>query len=398
MSKKKIVIFEFQDLRYASRARKEAFSLSNNGINVTLIGFNRNIIKKRKYIFKGVWFVEIPVLNLFQNRFIGKVLNIFYFNLFLLWFLLRENFDVYHLHDLKLFFPAYLTYLIKRKPLIYDAHELHIRKREKQTVRNKILNRYDEFKERILIKVSTFILQASDLRAVFFADYYKTEKPIVIENHDNLQLINYNLPNIRDILKLKKNDIILIYTGNISIGGNQSIDNVIKSLIYLPENVYFCIMGRGNQNSIGELENIARELKVQNRFKVIPPVVSENVVSTIQSADIGVIPIYANCLNSEYSALNKLSQSLMAGLAIIGSYYSNLKDVVLNNDIGKVGSLFAPQDPESIAKATLEVINGDMEYLKQNARRLAEIKLNWEYEEKKLVNIYNKIFNEYNNN
>jgi len=385
---KKIVIFEFQDLRYASRARKEAFSLSKNGFDVTLVGFSRVINKKNKYIERGVYFVEVPFLRFFKDKFIGKVLNIFLTNIFLTKFLIINDFNIYHLHDLKLFFPALIARVFKNRPLIYDAHELHIKKRENKSYRDKILSKYDEIKERILIKLSKGILQASDLRAEYFQNYYKTKKPIVIENHENLININNKVKDIKTILGLSDDSIILIYTGNISIGGNQNIVNVIKALAYLPENIHFCLMGRGSENTIKKLLEIADDINIKKRFHIIPPVKSEEVVSTISSADIGIIPIYANCLNSEYSALNKLSQSLMAGLAIASSDYENMRKVIFNNKIGVVGNTFNVESIISIADSIKFILNSNLKEMKIKARLLAETELNWENEEKKLIDFY----------
>lgn len=73
---RKVLIFEYQDLRYASRARKEAFSLSVAGYDVTLLGFNRQIKHKKQYSHLGVNFCEFPLWKNNKRSFLQKVINI----------------------------------------------------------------------------------------------------------------------------------------------------------------------------------------------------------------------------------------------------------------------------------------------------------------------------------
>ena len=143
-------------------------------------------------------------------------------------------------------------------------------------------------------------------------------------------------------------------------------------------------MGFGNDSAKSKLSDIAKEFKVSKRFHFIPPVLSKYVVSYISEADVAVIPILANSLNSRYSALNKVSQSLMAGLPLASSNYENLIEIVLNNPIGRVGSVFNVNDPIEISQAIKDCLYNDNLYGK-NSLQLAEKYMNWEREEKKLL-------------
>jgi len=389
-----IVVFEFQNVNYASRARKEAFSLAKEGFNVTLIGFKSRGKTEIKIVNNNFRIIQFSSFSL--NRFSGlsKLINVLVLNFKILFFFIKNGFDVYHLHDLKLFYPAILIKFIKRKKLIYDAHELHVRKRP-YSIRNRMFDQYDKFKERILISNANAIIQASSKRADFFSTYYNTSKPHVIENHEIISTASHTIKNIRTLSGLNDQDKIIVFTGNISINSNQGIDKVILALTFLDENIHFCILGNGSDKTITYLNQLANKINVLSRVHFLLPVKSEEVVSTIHSADIGIIPIYANSLNSEYSALNKLSQSLMAGLPIACSNYENLEHVIYENPLAKIGESFNVLDPESIATAVNKIFNSNsFNEMKINARKLAVQKLNWDQEEKKLIKIYYETIND----
>ena len=388
--KKKIVIFEFQDIRYASRARKEAFSLAKK-YEVTLVGFNKSISSKKLNIKNGVSIIEFSIPFPKMTFFFLKIINIFFFNISLLfWFIFNKQ-DVYHLHNLKPIYPALIAKSFFRSKLIYDAHELHIDKRAQKKLKQKILMKFDYLNEARLIKEADIILQASQERAEYFAKYYKTEKPLVIENFANFKKCDIKEKKyLQEMYNLSSNTKIIMFTGFMSIGGNQRIDNSIRSLQYLDDKHHFFILGIGTESIKQKLINIAEEVDVKEQLHFVNPVPSEKVVFILSQANVAIIPIYATSLNSRFSALNKVSQSLMAGLPIACSNYENLERLVLNNPIGLIGSNFNVENPQSISKSIINCLSNEKEY-KKNALLLAKKYLNWEKQEKKLFEIYNLI-------
>ncbi len=388
--KNKVLIYEFQDIRFASRARKEASSLAKI-YDVELIGFNRELSKKRITKNDNLTIVEFPILYNNSRSFLTKVLNIFFTNFTIGRYIIKTKADIYLMHNLKLFYPSIIAKFVNGSKIVYDAHELHMAKRPNKTFKQKILTKYDILKEKYLIRISSLIIQASKQRAIYFSEFYRTKEPLVIENFANyVNLVNFEGLRIKDFLGLKDFNQIIIFTGFISIGGNQRIDKVIQSLVYLDKNVHFCVLGFGTDGIKEELKMIAQKHGVSTRFHFIPPVLSDEVVSYISQADVAVIPIYATSLNSRHSALNKVSQSLMAGLPLACSNYENLLEVAQNNNVGTVGQVFEVNQPESIAEAISMCLKHKNEYSK-NALELAKYYFNWESQEDKLLSEFNKI-------
>jgi len=390
---KKVFIFEFQDIRYASRARKEAFSLSKEGYQVTLIGFNSNSKKRNTHNQNGVKIIEYPLRFDYKKSFLHKFLAVILFNIKLLPYFILNKADIYHAHNLKVLYLSLIGKKLFNAKLIYDAHELHTEKRELKTKLSKILCKKDYKREKRYVRNADLVLQANYKRSEHFKKIYNTKLPITIENHNNIIEIKPNKNSISKLIGVNNANII-VFTGFISIGGNQKIDNVIRALKFLPDNYVLVTIGPYKEDIKNALYKIAEEDMNEKRVFILPPVLSEEVVPLISTASVAVIPIYANCLNSEYSALNKFSQSLMAGLPIVSSNYENLSKMIINNNIGPVGELFNVEDPDLIAKAIEKCFETEEKYqhLKNNAFALAEKFINWENEEKKLFKAYDKLF------
>jgi len=383
----KIAVVEYQNIKYASRARKEAFSLSSY-YKVFLLGIdpNTNINKIEKNVNILQYRIPYPITS---NR-IKKAINMFIFNYKIFVWIMKNHIDLVIMHNIYPMFSIIPSYKLKKFNIIYDAHELHFNKRDNNILINNILKWIDYINERIILKHCKLVFQASDERAQYFAKLHKTSIPIVIENHANyIETYPNNVKrNIIDNLPLGTK--IIIYTGNISLGGNQRIDNVINSLKYLDSSIHFCILGIGNSNIKERLIEYARVNGVENRIHYINPVKSELVVNLISKANVAVIPIYANCLNSKYSALNKLSQSLMAGLPIACSNYDNLRKLILDNEIGQVGDVFNVMSPHSIAQAINNCLQNETIF-RQRALELARFRINWENQEKILLKAINLV-------
>ena len=366
---KKIAVVEFQDLKYASRARKEAFSLSSY-YKVFLLGIDPHM--NINQIEKNVKIIQFRIPYPITSNRIRKVVNMFIFNYKVFVWIMNHHIDLVIMHNIYPLFSIIPSYKLKHFNIIYDAHELNFDKRTNNNLINNILKWIDYINERIILKHCKLVFQASNERAYYFAKLYKTSIPIVIENYVNYIKIYPN--NIEEYIidNLPLGTKTIIYTGNISSGGNQRIDNVISSLKYLDSSIHFCILGIGNHNIKERLIEYARENGVENRIHYINPVKSELVVNLISKANVAVIPIYANCLNSKYSALNKLSQSLMAGLPIACSDYENLRKLVLDNEIGQVGDVFNVMSPQSIAQAINNCLQNETIF-RQRALELARV-------------------------
>jgi glycosyltransferase involved in cell wall biosynthesis len=84
-----------------------------------------------------------------------------------------------------------------------------------------------------------------------------------------------------------------------------------------------------------------------------------------------------------------LFEYIVAGIPVVASDFPELRRVI---EEFKVGCTFNPDDPKDIARAISWVFEDEKRLveLKENARRAAAV-LNWENEEKKLLELYRKL-------
>jgi glycosyltransferase involved in cell wall biosynthesis len=300
------------------------------------------------------------------------------------------------MHNLKTFMPSVFIRSITKKPLIYDSHELQLGKREKNKFRTAFLNFIDKKKEKFLIKKANLIIQASTERAVFFSKYYKTTLPLVIENFAKFKSKTNLKKSIYDDVPKNKDTVLGVFTGNITIGGNQEIENLIFAYQNLTDNIHLCLLGNIGEDTKKYIITLVKKLKIDNRVHILKPVLSEEVVSYISEADFAIIPIYNKTLNSRFSALNKVSESLMAGLALMASNNLNLRNLIYGNPYGKIGECFDVDNVEDIATKITEgvsFIQKNKSTVKNRIEKLSKETYNWEKQEEKLFSAIEKVLN-----
>ena len=83
---------------------------------------------------------------------------------------------------------------------------------------------------------------------------------------------------------------------------------------------------------------------------------------------------------------------MAAGIPVIYSNFNLWKDIL---DVSNCGIAVDPLDPGEISNAIKYIIDHPIEskLMGENGKKLALSKYNWSIEEKKLVNIYEKILN-----
>jgi len=104
------------------RVRQEALALIGMGCRVRLLAWDRDLRSAPVQVMEGV---EIERVFLASAHGRGTTQLFFYAWLYLkmLWRGLRTSFDVVHCHDLDTLPLGFLMGKLKRKPIVYDAHE-----------------------------------------------------------------------------------------------------------------------------------------------------------------------------------------------------------------------------------------------------------------------------------
>lgn len=193
------------------------------------------------------------------------------------------------------------------------------------------------------------------------------------------------------ISNLKSNEKILITTSRLV--KKNGIDDVIKSLQYLPENIKFTILGTGPDD--GMLKKLARELGVENRISFLGHVDHKEMPKYLHSADIFIRPSLSEGMG------NSFIEAMAAGLPVIATPVGGIPDFLKDpsNSSGQVptGLFCEIRSPKSIAeKVKIYLENSDLrEKIIKNAQKMVEEKYDWDLIAKNMrENVFGRLFEE----
>ncbi len=299
-----------------------------------------------------------------------------------------EKFDVCHSHDLNTLRLGSKLSMGNGRKLIYDSHELYLdrnRRKKAGLVKRMII----KFYEKRLAKQCDAVITVNSSIAEILSKRYGLKDVNIIMNTPPMQYFppenkGYDL---RVILGIKKELSTVIYVG--SIQRNRGIENLVTSLVHM-DNVHLILMGYGNEDLIADLDRIAIENNVEDRYSKFGPVPSELVPLYTSSADIGVAPILNSCLSYYLCSPNKVFEYIHAGIPVVSSDFPEMKKVVIGENIGLV---FNPEDPKSIANSVNRLLENDSfrQEMAKNSVQSSK-KYNWGIESAKLQRLYINMF------
>lgn len=296
--------------------------------------------------------------------------------------------DVYHANDLDTLAICAKAASAKKARLIYDSHELwlessrylfHTRFHERLMLRRA---------ERRYIHQAEAVIAVTPLRGRKMLEMYPDIRRLeIIENAP--EVISELPPRgtLRSLLGADDKSVVVLYQGVLcpERGLLKLLDAAMK--IDLPD-VRFAVIGMDAWG--GTLHRRVRELGLEKRVTILPPVPSEQLPRITVDADIGTILFRNTCLNHYYSLPNKLYEYMMAGVPIISSNFPELAGVVSKTGCGVTVD---PESPDSISSAVLRLAR-DSELragMAAAGRNAALSTYNWEPNRIKLVDLYRDV-------
>jgi glycosyltransferase involved in cell wall biosynthesis len=371
MNKKKILMAERSDLYHDARVQKEAESLHDNGYKLLVLGLRA----ARTSLDKDFPYTMITRWVLPRNYGFLRKLHL---SLLILAINIRIIFirsDYYHAHNTYFLPGMYIAKLIYGGVLVYDSHEVQWE-----------LNPIASFQERIFIKKVDKIINVSEGRARAQSQRFNISL-------NNICVIS-NYPVLLDTKDRKLLDdnskIRFIFSGGLNLTDNK-IDNFIRALEDFPK-ITLDFLAFGYSNSALIIKKLVQELGIEDRVKFLPLVKPNEVLATLTkyhyTVNLMINP--NNLISINYHSINKIYESISAGLPILCSDLPAFKEEIVNNGIG------SSVDPYSIIsiKSGLELIVGNMDNhypMRKKAFEIAKDKFNWDNEEKKLLEMYRNL-------
>jgi len=364
---KKIIISVTNDLVSDQRVHRTAFSLSEAGMEVLLIGrvlYNSLPLPERQYKMHRL---RVP----FKRGFL------FYksYNIWLFFFLLFRKTDALLSNDLDTLPANFLISKIKSVPLIFDSHELFTEVPE--LIHRPQVKKIWALLERFLIPKINFGITVCDSIAEIYKKNYKIEFAVV-----------RNLPfrfemNVQAKKYFDKNKKIILYQGSLNIG--RGIELVIDAMNYL-ENILFVIAGEGDISQ--QLRERANQPAIKRKIIFLGRIPLNELHKYTHQADLGISLEENLGLNYFYALPNKLFDYIQAEVPVLTSDFPEMSAIVKKYNIGYSTN---EREPKRLAFLINQILSNKilLNNWKDNLK-IASKDLCWENEKEKLLLVFNK--------
>ena len=282
--------------------------------------------------------------------------------------------ELYHFHDPELIRTG--VKLKKRgKKVIYDTHE----DLPRQIMGKPYLNKF-------IKPILANFIEWLENRAAKQFDYICSATPYIRErfkmiNRNTVDINNY--PILGELFQTNINkENTFCYTGGIT--RIRGIANIIKAMKNI--NSKLVIAGRVNDKSY------LSEIKELNEWEKVEylGLVDREELAIVLSRSIAGIVTFLPSQNHLNSQPNKIFEYMSAGIAIIGSDFKLWKEIIEDN---YCGICVNPEKSEEISEAMQYLIDNPekTKSMGENGQRIVLKKYNWNVEERKLSDVYNKV-------
>ena len=380
------------------RVEKEARSLTRGGYEVHLlcVGESNETEKIEDIYVHRIFFDRSSIKKRVLNA--GYLFNYFYIEKWckaLLELHQKEDFSVFHAHDLN---TMPFTLLAGRKanvPIVFDMHEDYISMESSSIEDENILRKIKFFfLTRILLEIWERISLALSARIIVVVEEEITrltkmgiplQKIEVIQNTEDFDEID-NLSR-SGFYKGFHNKFVISYVGGFSKHrGLDTLVNAMPLILNKMPNAHLLLVGEGVIKEY--LLEMCKDLKIEEKVTFTGWVPFKEAMDYIKASDICVIP-YHKTRQMDKSFPHKLGQYMYFQKPILVSDVLSLKRIVEET---KCGIVFKAGDSNDLAKKLIEAKEkGILEQLGKNGRKSAEKKYNWLNTSKKLIKLYNNL-------
>ncbi|GHT62785.1 glycosyl transferase [Bacteroidia bacterium] len=373
----KITVSVTNDLVTDQRVHKVCTTLTQNGYEVKLVGRKFRNSPPLERIYKT------DRLRLFFN-----CSAFFYaeYNIRLFFYLLFDKTDLYLSNDTDSLPANYLASKIRRKPLVFDAHEMFPEVPE-------VTNR--KLVKRVWTRLEDWIfphLKHCYTVCQSIADYYHIKYKINMEVVRNIPTAfkhegakaqshkeNKNNPLcLCDILSSRSQKIIL-YQGAVNVG--RGIDRIIDAMSYLDDFVFYVV---GDGDILQELKERVNRLKLNEKVIFTGRVPFEVLPAYTACADIGVNLLENRGLNYYYSLPNRIFDYMRMHVPVLACDFPEIRRIVAHYGTGTLVNHYEPQFLAETIKQMLVQGKNEAGFAAANAE------LSWEKESETLLNVIRK--------
>ncbi|MCC8145468.1 MAG: glycosyltransferase [Bacteroidales bacterium] len=325
---RRITVSVINDLVTDQRVHKVCTTLLQNGYDVKLVGrkFRNSAALSRPY--------RTDRMRLIFNKFF-----LFYaeYNIRLFFYLLFDKTDILLSNDTDTLIANYLVSWIRRKPLVFDAHEMFPEVPE-------VVNR--KLVKAVWTKAEDWLfpkLKNSYTVCQSIADVYNRKYGI------HMQVVR-NIPFAQPVIKKEisvpvdtQGKKVLIYQGAVNVG--RGIEWVIDAMPLLEDFVFYVV---GGGDILEELKKKVEKQGLTDRVIFTGRIPFEELPAYTACADIGINLLENKGLNYYYSLPNRIFDYIRGNIPVLAIDFPEIRRVV--EEYG-VGILIDKYEPQVIADA-----------------------------------------------
>ncbi|MET0635230.1 MAG: glycosyltransferase [Chitinophagaceae bacterium] len=357
---KAIVFTVTNDLNYDQRMIRICQSLTTAGYQVTLIGRKLpDSLPLRSRPFR-----QLRLRCLFNH---GPLFYLEY-NLLLFFRLLFIKADLLCAIDLDTILPNLFVSRIRGIVRVYDAHELFCEMQE-------IVERPRIY--RIWKKIEKYSVP-------FFKNGYTVNQPIADEFrklYGHHYKVIRNMPLLTNLVELPKPERFILYQGAVNEG--RSFDTLIPAMKMVNARLYIA----GSGNYLQQTRELVKKNQLEQQVIFLGELLPEVLREKTREAYIGITLFENKGLSNYYSLANRFFDYLHAGVPQLCVDYPVYHEL---NKTLPVAVLTLDLSPETIAGKLNLLLENDVLYRElQDNCQLRRKTLNWQEEEKKLIEFYN---------
>ncbi len=375
----KVVFAVYDHLHTDYRVFKTALSHQKLGLKVKIYG----ITDKNDSPLKGWEDFEVERVKISSSLPLKINMLIFWFKLFFI--LLKEKADYFYAHDIFPLLPLFLVGKLRRKKIIYDAHEYW--PGNQHILGRKAIYKFWTSYESFFIKRTFKIITVSSSIANLLKKYYNLKKEItIITNLPLAKEASYQEKyDLKKILGISKDDFLLLYQGGLIY--NNGLERIISLMAEINnQKIKFVMLGNGTEKE--KLVNLSKKQKTfGKKVFFLEAVPHQTLYLYTFTADAGICLI-KNCGESfYYSTPNKVFEYIFADIPQISSNFPEINKIVREN---KLGITIDPENKRAFFQAINKLFQ-DKDYyqlLKENCHK-SKTKYTWESQEILFKELYN---------
>ena len=371
-TKKIAFVSVINDLVTDNRVNKSCMALIECGYDVTLVGRKlSNSLPIPNWTFK-----TIRLKMIFKK---GPAFY-FFFNFRLFFVGLINKTDLFYANDLDTLAPMFLLSKLKKKPLIYDSHELFCEVPELKASRIK-KSIWQKLEGYIIPKLQTCITVNVSIAKIYEAKY---NVPFyIIRNISDFD--QTFIPKSRVQLSLPEDKKIILLQGA-GINVDRGAEELIDAMEFV-QNAVLYIIGSGDV-----WENLKQKVSfnksIQNKVVLINKLPKSELINYTFNADIGLSIDKNTNLNYLYSLPNKIFDYIQAEIPILASRLPEIENIILQY---KIGDFIDDHNPKTIANKLNEMLYSQQLSSYKKYLAIARKEITWKSEKEKLLTIIKNI-------